>query len=184
MTTGHVFMAMSLDGFVAREDHRLDWLMKQKTEGEEHGYAEFEASIDGIVMGSGSFKNVLTFGEWPYNKPVVVMSRSMTQANVPEELTSKVRVSSLEPVALMQSLEEDGWSRAYVDGGKIVQSFIRCGLIDDFVLTIVPILIGDGKRLFGPIDGDIDMELTSSTPFKSGMIQNRYRVVVGAEAGQ
>lgn len=184
MTTGHVFMAISLDGFVARQDHQLDWLMKQNTEGEEHGYDEFTASVDGIVMGSGSFKNVLTFGEWPYKKPVVVMSKSMTQANVPAELAGKVRVSALEPTALMQSLEKDGWSRAYVDGGKIVQSFIKCGLIDDFVLTIVPILIGDGKRLFGPIDGDIDLELISSTPFKSGMLQNKYRVAIGAEASK
>jgi dihydrofolate reductase len=182
MTTGHVFMAISLDGFVARKDDQIDWLTKQKTDPEEYGYAEFEASVDGIVMGSGSFKNVLTFGGWHYKKPVVVMSKTMSQADVPVELAGKVRVSALEPSELMQSLDEDGWSRAYVDGGKIVQSFINHGLIDDLNLTIVPVLIGDGKRLFGPIDADIDLELIGTKSFESGLIQSRYRVARGAEA--
>jgi dihydrofolate reductase len=184
MTTGHVFMAISLDGFVARQDDQIDWLTKQKTDSDDVGYAEFEASVDGIIMGSGSFKNVLTFGGWHYKKPVVVMSKTMSQADIPERLEGKVSVSALEPTELMQSLKEDGWDRAYVDGGKIVQSFISSGLIADLNLTLVPILIGDGKRLFGPTDGDIDLELIRSTPFKSGLIQNLYRVATGAEASQ
>ena len=94
MTTGHVFMAISLDGFVARQDNQIDWLTKQKTESEEHGYAEFEASVDGIIMGSGSYKNVLTFGGWHYKKPVVVMSKTMSQADIPKVGGQSSRVSS------------------------------------------------------------------------------------------
>lgn len=176
MTTGHVFMAISLDGFVSRMDNKIDWLTKQDTEGEELGYEAFSASVDGIVMGSASFKNVLTFGEWPYKKRVMVMSKTMTQSDVPDELADKVQVTALEPAELMQLLEKEGWSRAYIDGGKIVQSFIQAGLIDDFNITIIPILIGEGKRLFGSIDTDIDLELISSTPFRSGLVQNQYRV--------
>lgn len=176
MTTGHVFIATSLDGFVARKDHQLDWLMKQNTDGEDHGYDDFMAGVDGLVMGRGSYETVLAFGEWPYSKPVVVMSKTLSPSGIPAELADKVRLTELEPPELIQSLQEDGWRRAYVDGGKVVQSFIRCGLIEDFILTTVPILIGDGQRLFGAIDADIDLELISSKSFRSGLLQTRYRV--------
>ena len=177
MTTGHVFIATSLDGFVAREDHQIDWLMKQNTRGEDHGYDDFIGSVDGIVMGRGSYENVLTFGEWPYEKPVVVMSKRLTQSDIPAELKDKVNLTDFEPPDLMQSLRTDGWSRAYVDGGKVVQSFVRCGLIEDVILTTVPILIGTGRRLFGEIDHDIDLDLIGSTSFKSGLVQNHYRIL-------
>ena len=68
MTTGHVFIATSQDGFIAREDGNIDWLMKQKTDGEDHGYEDFMASVEGLIMGRGSYEKVLTFGDWPYQK--------------------------------------------------------------------------------------------------------------------
>lgn len=177
MTTGHMFMAMSLDGFVAREDHGLDWLMKQKTDGEEHGHAAFMASVDGIVMGSGSFRTVLSFDPWPYDKPVIVLSETMTQNDIPQDLRRKVTVSALAPRDLMETLSRQGWRRAYIDGGMIIQSFMRAGLIADMTVTIVPILIGTGKRMFGPLDADIDLRLMESTSFPSGLVTSRYVVV-------
>ena len=176
MTTGHIFMAMSLDGFVAREDFGLDWLMKQKTDGEDHGNEAFMASVDGLVMGSGSFRTMLTFGAWPYEKPVVVLSRTMKSKDVPEELRDKVSVSALAPRQLMASLSEQGWKRAYIDGGKIIQSFMREGLIADMTVTVVPILIGEGKRMFGSLDADIDLQLLGSKSFPSGLVTSRYEV--------
>ncbi len=184
MTTGHVFIATSLDGFVARPDHRLDWLLKQDTAGEEHGYEAFMDSVDGIIMGRGSYQTVLGFGDWPYPKPVVVMSRSLTPDDVPEALADKVRLTQLDPPALMRSLAEQGWSRAYVDGGKVVQSFLRCGLVDDIELNVVPILIGEGIPLFSTLDADIDLELLGSTAYPSGCVQSRYRVRRGDQAQQ
>lgn len=171
-------MALSLDGFVARENDDIAWLMKQNTEGEEHGFTEFEASVDGIIMGSGSFRNVLTLGPWHYKKPVVVMSQSMTEADVPSELQDKVRISALSPGELMQELDGQGWKRAYVDGGKVVQAFIRAGLVADLNLTHIPILLGEGKRLFGTINSDIDLELLDSTKFPSGLVQSHYKLVL------
>lgn len=176
MITGHVFIAISLDGCVARKDHRLDWLFKWDTEGEDHDFEVFMDSVDGIIMGRGSYENVLNFGEWPYSKPVVVMSKSLSQEDIPEKLEGKVRLVDLDPLELMESLQREGWSRAYVDGGKVVQSFIRDGLIKDFILVTVPILIGDGIRLFGDIDSDIVLELTDLKSFKSGFVQAQYRV--------
>ena len=176
MTTGHMFMAMSLDGFVAREDFGLDWLMKQMTEGEDHGNAAFMESVDGLVLGSGSFRTMLTFDTWPYEKPVVVLSRTMRSSDIPDELRDKVTLSALAPRQLMASLSEQGWKRAYVDGGKIIQSFMREGLIADMTVTIVPILIGAGKRMFGTLDADIDLHLLESKSFPSGLVTSRYEV--------
>lgn len=177
MASGHVYIATSLDGFVARADHTLDWLMKQPTAGEEHGYDAFMASVDGLVMGRGSYQTVLGFDAWPYSKPVVVMSRTLDQSRVPDELQNKVRITDLKPVEVMKDLSSRGWARAYVDGGRVVQSFLREGLIEDLVITTVPILLGEGVRLFGPLDGDVDLELLGSKAFPSGLVQNHYRVV-------
>ncbi len=182
MTTGHVFIAVSLDGFIARKDHRIDWLMKQETGAEDHGYDEFIDRVDGIVMGRNSYEKVLTFGDWPYQKPVVVMSKSLSQSDISPELAEKVSITEFDPPELMKSLESKGWDRAYVDGGKVVQSFLRDGLIDDIVLTTIPILIGDGIRLFGETEADIDLELVSAKSFASGMVQSRYRVLGRASA--
>ena len=179
--TGHVFLGVSLDGFVARLDHRLDWLTKHAATGEDHGYDAFMAGVDGIIMGSGSLRTVLTFGEWPYRKPVIVMSGSLTPSDIPPALAERVRVTDLGPRELMQALRREGWSRAYVDGGRLVQSFISEGLIEDLALTIVPILIGTGIRPFGEIGRDIDLELTDTTAFPSGLVQVRYRVLVSGK---
>ncbi|MEM7155296.1 MAG: dihydrofolate reductase family protein [Myxococcota bacterium] len=177
MTTGHVFMAQSLDGFVARPNHGIDWLTKLPSVGSDYGYKAFAASVDGIVMGRGSFETVLEFGDWPYDKPAVVMSKSLKPDDIPPELKDVVRLSTLEPAALMQQLDEEGWSRAYVDGGRLVQSFIRAGLVEDIVLSIVPILIGEGLRLFGSLPQDIDLELRDSTSFDNGLVQLEYRLI-------
>ena len=177
MITGHVFIATSLDGYLARRDGDLDWLMKQKTAGEEHGFAALMDAVDGLVMGRATFQKVLSFGEWPYTKPVVVMSRSLTPGDIPDHLRNKVRLSCQTPKATMQSLDKEGWKAAYVDGGKLVQSFVRDGLVSDITLTRVPILIGDGLPLFGAIDRDIDLEHVSTESFPSGLVTSKYRVI-------
>jgi dihydrofolate reductase len=169
-------MAMSLDGFVARRDGGLDWLMKQKTDGEDHGYDAFMASVDGLVMGRGSYQKILTFDEWPYKKPVIVMSRTLTNSDIPEALRDSVRISDQGPRDLMEQLDSENWQRAYVDGGKIVQSFLSEGLIEDMTLTNVPILIGDGLPLFGPLTNDIDLEHIENQSYPSGLVSSKYRI--------
>ena len=178
MTTGHVFIATSLDGFIARPDGDVDWLMNYVVEGEDNGYEAMMASVEGLVMGKGTFQKVLTFGDWSYKKPVVVMSRSLKEADIPDDLRGKVRLSDATPKALMDQLSVEGWNRAYVDGGKIIQSFLAEGLIEDMILTRVPILIGEGLPLFGSIQHDIDLEHLETTTFPSGLVSSKYRVVL------
>ncbi|MEW7008658.1 dihydrofolate reductase family protein [Lentilitoribacter sp. EG35] len=176
--TGHVFIATSLDGFVARNtdnpETKLDWLMKQDTVGEDHGYDDFIESVDGLVMGRGSFETLLGFEGWPYGKPVIVVSQSLTKSDVPDELSDKVELVNLTPHEIMDMLDKRGWKRAYIDGGKLIQSFIQQGLIEDITLTRIPILIGSGISLFGDIDQDIDLELKSVKAFESGLVTSVY----------
>lgn len=174
MTTGHVFIATSLDGYIARQDHAIDWLMKQDVAGEDHGYDAFIAGMDGLIMGSHSFRKVLSFDDWPYRKPVIVLSRSLTPTDVPEALRDRVTLANLAPADLMQQLAKQGWERAYVDGGAVIQSFLRAGLISDMTITLIPILLGGGRRLFGPLDSDIDLTLRGVQSFPSGLVTTRY----------
>lgn len=176
MTTGHVFIAASLDGFIARKDGDIAWLMKYAAGDEDHGYDAFMASMDGLIMGRGSFEKVLTFDDWPYPKPVVVMSRSLTDADMPDRLKGKARISALPPGALMEQLAGEGWRRAYVDGGKVIQSFLAEDLIEDMILTRVPVLLGDGLPLFGPTPRDIALDHLETTAFPSGLVSSRYSV--------
>jgi len=174
---GYVFMASSLDGFVAREDHAMDWLMKYDSGDEHQGYDNFIAKIDALVLGSSSFKTVLGFDSWPYQVPVYIMSKSLSQKDVPLELKNRVFISNLDPLEIMQSLYKKGLKEAYVDGGKLVQSFIREGLVNEITITHIPILIGSGKRLFGELINDIDLKLLNSKAFTLGFVQNHYRII-------
>lgn len=182
MTTGHVFMAQSLDGFIAARDHGLDWLAARTDPDEDHGYEAFMASIDGIVMGRATFRTVLGFETWPYSKPVIVLSNSLTDADIPPELAQKVRLAQLGLHQLMQQLSKAGWHRAYIDGGQTVQSFLRAGLIADITLTLVPVLLGEGRRLFGEVETEIDLALQEAKAFASGLVQLRYDVKPPAAA--
>jgi len=140
------------------------------------GYAAFMETVDGIVMGRGSYEKVLSFDEWPYAKPVVVMSRSLAEGDIPARLAGKVRISDLEPRALMDALAEEGWEGAYIDGGKLIQSFLREGLISDFTLSRIPVLLGSGIPLFGPLDADIKLQHVETSAYGSGLVQSRYRI--------
>ena len=128
-------------------------------------------------MGRGSFQTVLTFGEWPYKKPVMVMSSTLSQRDIPDAISDKVTLTQLDPPQVMRMLEEEGWSRVYVDGGKVVQSFFRAGLISEMTLTRVPILIGDGIPLFGTLERDVDLEHLDTRSFPSGLVTSRYRTI-------
>ncbi|WP_228850205.1 dihydrofolate reductase family protein [Halocynthiibacter styelae] len=169
-------MAMTLDGFVARPNHSLDWLFKQPTTAEEHGFSEFMDSIDVLVMGSGSLKTVMGFDEWPYQKPVIVLSRSMTKADLPDVLHDKVEFSTATPEGLWEELGERGINRVYVDGGAIIRSFLKAGFVQDMKIGMIPILIGAGIRIFGDNERDIDLELVSSKAMKSGSVELIYKV--------
>eukprot|EP01031_Cornospumella_fuschlensis_P037907 gene37907-46052_t len=157
-----VFIATTLDGFIARKNGDIDWLDKANEKvpaGEDCGYQEFMDSVDALVMGRNTFEKVLTFGDWPYaSKPVHVLSSQKALA-IPESLHDKVFHTNDAPHELLKRLTAEGHKRVYVDGGRTIQSFIRCGLISDFTITIIPILLGEGISLFDKLDKEVPLKL-------------------------
>jgi dihydrofolate reductase len=177
MITGHVFIATSLDGYIARADGDIGWLLARDDPREDHGYDAFIADKDAIVMGRGSYEKVATFETWPYDRPVLVLSSRLAGTPVPDSLRGKVRFADLTPPEAMRALEQDGARRVYVDGGRVVQAFLRAGLIEDMVVTTVPVLIGAGRPLFGELPADRDLALVASRSFQSGLVQSTYRLL-------
>lgn len=174
MTAGHVFIATSLDGFIADADGGIDWLHALPDIGDDYGHADFMAGMDGVIMGSGTFEKVLTFGMWPFTVPVVVMSQRL--GPVPEHLAGKVSIRRETPAELMTALSEEGWRHAYVDGGKLISSFLAAGLIEDMIISRIPVLLGSGLPLFSGLTGPIPMEHVATRAYSSGLVQSRYQV--------
>ncbi len=169
-----VYIAASLDGFIARKDGSLDWLPAGSEGGEDFGYADFMSSVDHIVIGRNTFEKVLTFGGWPYDKKVIVLtSRDLT---LPPELTDKVEALHLSPRELIHEMDSRGAKSIYLDGGVTIQHFLRDGLVDEMTITTIPVLIGEGVSLFGKLGKDIKLELIKSRSFKNGFVQNRYKI--------
>ncbi len=174
-----VFIATSLDGFIARENGDIDWLdeaNKTVPEGEDCGYYEFMSSVDALVMGRNTFEQVLTFGKWPYDeKPVIVLSGS--EFDIPDELPKSVSVSSESPVELCTRLSNQGMTRIYVDGGITIRRFLAHGLVSDLTITIIPILLGRGIPLFGRDYNDTGLKLADVKHYDFGFLQLNYKVV-------
>ena len=176
MTTCHVYIAASLDGFIARPNGDIDWLDHWPEIGDDYGYSDFIASVDGLIMGRGTYEKALTFAEWPYSKPVIVLSRSLRQNDVRSDLVGKVRISQSQPTLMISELEGEGWKRAYVDGGQVIQAFLREELIEDMVITRVPILLGAGLPLFGALRRDVKLTHLRTHAYASGFVQSHYAI--------
>ena len=169
-----VYIAASLDGFIARKNGDLDWLPAGEEGGEDFGYAEFMSTIDHVVMGRNTFEKVLTFGGWHYDKKVIVLtSRDLT---IPPELADKVEALHLSPRELVHEMDRRGAKGIYLDGGVTIQRFLRESLVDEMTITTIPILLGEGLPLFGKLEKDIKLELVKSESFKNGFVQNKYKI--------
>jgi dihydrofolate reductase len=174
-----VFIATSLDGFISRPDGSIDWLDRANTlvpNGEDCGYASFMATVDAIVMGRNTFEQVLTFGEWPYGETkVVVLSRQ--GISIPETLRKNVSTSMEAPELLVERLSSDGAQHLYVDGGQTIQSFLNVGAIDELTITVIPILLGSGRPLFGALKSDVFLRHVSTNAYTFGFVQSKYCVI-------
>lgn len=172
-----VFVGVSLDGFIARPNGDLDWLMGSG-ESEGHGYEEFIATIDVIVEGRGTFEKVMTFDAWPYEKKrVVVLSARPIELSAARARGGVVEQMTGEPAEIVSRLESEGVGHIYVDGGVTVQRFLRAGLIQRITISRLPVLIGTGIPLFGQLDADIRLEHIATRQYKGGMVQTEYRVL-------
>jgi dihydrofolate reductase len=167
-----VFVGTSLDGFIARADGSLDFLPPGG--GEPHGYEEFMATVDALIIGRKTYETVLAFDAWPYGtKPTVVLSaRPLAQA--PVEAT--VERMSGSPADIVAQLESRGVRHAYVDGGITIQRFLRAGLVQRLTITRVPVLIGTGLPLFGAIPRDIVLKHIATSQYAGGLVKSEYEI--------
>jgi dihydrofolate reductase len=169
-----VYIAASLDGYIARKDGSIDWLTGiENPPGEDYGYAEFIKGIDAIVMGRNSFEKVLTFPEWPYPKMVFVLSTKLN--DIPAELKIRASIISGSPADVLNILSNKGYNNIYVDGGKTIQGFLQKDLIDDMIITRIPILIGNGIPLFGDLEKDLSFDQLSTNVYPNGLVKTHYK---------
>jgi dihydrofolate reductase len=168
-----VFVGTSLDGFIARPNGDLDFLPEGG--GEPHGYNEFIASVDAIVIGRKTFEKVLTMGPWPYgDKRVVVLSSRPLDLSV--AVGAVVEQMAGPPAEIVSQLAASGAHHLYVDGGITIQRFLHAGLIQRLIVTRVPVLIGDGVPLFGALARDIRLRHVATRHYPSGLVQSEYHV--------
>jgi dihydrofolate reductase len=171
--TASVFVGASVDGFIARADGGLDWLPAGG--GEPHGYEEFMAGVDAIVIGRNTFEIVLGFDPWPYgDKRVVVLSSRPLDLSVVRG--GRVEQRAGDPATIIAELAADGAPNLYIDGGVTIQRFLRAGVIERLIVTRVPVLIGEGIPLFGSLDRDIRLSHVATRSYPSGLVQSEYRI--------
>lgn len=169
-----VFIGTSVDGFIARPNGDLDFLPPGG--GEPHGYTEFIATVDAIVIGRKTFETVLAFPEWPYgSKQVVVLSTRPLDLSIVRG--GIVRQMSGSPAEILSQLSAGGVQHAYIDGGLTVQGFLRAGLIQRLTITRVPVLIGQGIPVFGTLLRDIPLRHIATQAYPSGLVKSEYQIV-------
>ena len=169
-----VFVGTSVDGFIARENGGLDFL--PEAGGEAHGFEEFLASVDAVVIGRKTFETVLAFACWPYGRKrvVVLSSRPLDFSAVRE---GRVEQMAGSPREIVSKLADSGVRHIYVDGGITIQGFLSAGLIERLVITRVPVLIGEGIPLFGALPRDIKLRHVVTQNYPSGLVKTEYEVV-------
>lgn len=168
-----VYIATSLDGYIADKNGGIDWLMSiPKPEDSDFGFSEFMERVDALVMGANTFKTLLSYDEWIYTKKVFVLSNSLKE--IPEHLSNKVEIISGSIPEVVASLKTKGYYNLYIDGGKVIQSFLSEDLIDEMIITRIPILLGEGIPLFGILDAPINFSKVKTETLTDMMVKSYY----------
>jgi dihydrofolate reductase len=168
-----VYIATSLDGYIAREDNSIDWLIDlPNPEKSDYGFAVFIDRIDGILLGRKSYEEVLKYKEWPYPKRVFVLSNTLRE--LPGRLSEKVEIVKGELNTVIELLNNKGFINLYIDGGQTIQSFLKEDLVDEMTITKVPILLGSGIPLFGKNTLELKFEHVETNVFNNLLVRSKY----------
>jgi dihydrofolate reductase len=170
-----VFIATSLDGYIADKNGGIDWLHSTPNpDNIDMGYGEFASKTDALVMGRTTFETVCGFDmDWPYQKPVFVLSNTLTE--VPDKFKDKAELVKGTLTDILEQIHRKGFYRLYIDGGATIQSFLKEDLIDDMVITVIPILLGGGSPLFSELPKELEFECTRSEVYLNKIVQNQFR---------
>lgn len=170
-----VFIATSLDGYIADQHNKVDWLHTiANPDNLDMGFAKHMQSIDALVMGRNTLELVLTLDcDWPYSKPVFVLSNTLK--NVPAGYEDKLFLVKDDLKQLTKSLQSQGYKNLYIDGGVTIQNFLKQDLIEEMIITTIPILLGDGIPLFGQLEETLEFRCVNSVVFSNGVCQNHFK---------
>ena len=170
-----VYIATSLDGYIADKDHGLDWLNSvPNPHQDDMGFTEFMSRIDALVMGRKTFDVIRGFDcDWPYTKPVFVASHSLK--SIPEEFQDKVFLTKGSPEEITAELKEKGFNHLYIDGGSTIQQFLDRDLIDELIIARIPIVLGEGIPLFGPLSEPLMFEHVETKVHFNTIAQSFYK---------
>lgn len=171
-----IYIATSIDGFIAKLNGDIDWLMETANpDGSDFGFSDFMNSIDAIVMGRNTFEQVLKFGEWPYTKQVFVLSKTLK--TIPQYLSTKAKIIKGKPATVIKKLNSLNYYNLYIDGGKTIKSFLKEELIDELIITRIPILLGEGIPLFSKLKTVQKYEHVETLCYNNTLVKSRYRIV-------
>jgi dihydrofolate reductase len=173
-----IFIACSIDGFIAKKDGDIDWLTNIPNEdNNDYGFGEFMKRVDGILMGRRTFEKVMEMDlkEWPYSKPVFILSSTLKA--IPDNLRGKAEIVNGSLKHILSTLKNNGINNIYVDGGKTIQSFLKNDLIDEMIISVISILLGEGIPLFGEINREIKFALEKSEYINENIVMNYYRKI-------
>lgn len=171
----YIYIATSLDGYIASEDGGLEWLTEfPNPTNSDYGFNDFMQKVDALVMGRSTYEKVLSFGQWPYTKKVFVLSGKLNE--VPEELSGKVEIISGDIKTVTADLNKKGYVNLYIDGGKVIQNFLKEGLIDEMIITRIPILLGAGIPLFGKLDKPVRFDKVETEILDDLLVKSHYKI--------
>jgi dihydrofolate reductase len=168
-----IYIATSLDGYIADKEGGIDWLANiPNPEKSDFGFSEFMEKVDALVMGRNTFETILSFGEWPYNKKVFVLSNTLKI--IPDRLKEKAELISGKAKEIVEDLSDKGYKNLYIDGGMVIQSFLEEDLIDEMVITRVPIILGDGIPLFVKSGKQINFKKVKTEVLNDQLVKSYY----------
>lgn len=174
----YVYIAVSLDGYIADVDGGLEWLDEIAAEAQEGnqepdtGWTDFMSKIDALLMGRNTYEKVLTFGMWPYEKPVFVLTGTLK--TISEDMAGKAEIVSGDLRGIIKTLNNRGYKNLYIDGGKVIQGFLHEDLIDELIITRIPIVLGGGIPLFGKLKEPLRFKHTKTSVIGKQMVQSFY----------
>ncbi|WP_411277325.1 dihydrofolate reductase family protein [Gaiella sp.] len=164
-----VFIATSLDGYIAASDGGLEWLRNAATPGDDYGYAAFMQNVDALAMGRGTYDHIAALDPLPFDgRPLCVFTHR------PPEPRTGVTFWQATPGEAASEWERQGLGRVYVDGGRLIGSFLEADLIDDITITVVPILLGSGLPLFHPSSTVRRFRLDECESWPDGLVTLSY----------